>query len=81
MLRKEALAKIRKGEPVSIEFVKCDINRKTGGELIFVDNMEITGSSHNRKANATITVRQIPDGDPISIHTGLIHKVNGHFIN
>lgn len=81
MQSKDALKLMRSGQPVNIEFITCDVSRNTGGDIKYMNNAVVSASSHDKKKNGTITMREFPDGDPVSIHVCLLQKINNEFIN
>tara|TARA_Y100000758_G_C15866057_1_gene354871 strand:+ start:171 stop:455 length:285 start_codon:yes stop_codon:yes gene_type:complete len=64
-------------EPFSIAFVTCNRNKKTGGEIIRLDNAVRVGQKHNTVANKTIGVKQLGNTHhPYAVHTRLILEFN-----
>jgi hypothetical protein len=63
--------------PFAIKFVTLDKTRKTGGEVIELNNAVRVGSKHNMKDNDIINVKQIDSHHhPHHVHTHLILEVN-----
>jgi hypothetical protein len=65
----------------SIEFVTCDVKRRTGGELKRLERCRVTGQSHDKMEHGTITVQPAKEPRPTTLHVRLIMRVNDIFIN
>lgn len=63
--------------PFSIKFVALDKARKTGGQIIELNNAIRAGASHSMKRNDTVSVKILgARRHPYIIHTHLILEVN-----
>lgn len=60
ILLNEALEVMESKKPFTVVFRKCDVNRKTGGELAELNNVVLHGSDWS---NATRTVKPADDAN------------------
>lgn len=77
----DALTITEQPEPFAIKFVTCDIARKKGGDIIELNKAVRVGTSHNRKVNDTIAVKQTGNTHhPHTVHNHLILEINNQEI-
>ncbi len=77
ILRKDVIAAIQNGEPITMEYVTADRRRGTGGDLISVDNWLKVSTDVPKEP----TLRQAQGDNPLlsghDRHTDPDHAING----
>ena len=74
----EALAILRRGDVVNLQFVTADVKAGTGGRRLEVMNCQKVQSRFGEKETGSITIAELDKRQhPITVHVPLIEKLNG----
>jgi hypothetical protein len=60
----------------AIQFMTCDINRNTGGEIITIENACKCGLPPNCKSQEMRGIKDMDTGKQTAVHNALIFQIN-----